>query len=305
MLIDADWCWLLLIDTNWSSNKVHPGFLLSEHTSGASPVIFHVNGRGHGKVSYSWSGQFYVHVHCPKRLKWNGVCLWLCTVPRTVWRLVDIGPVTGRQLLSKADKNICNRAQTLVILRTRQVDISSPQNRVDTTANEEESSFYKCALCCFGGIADLDVIYTQVKYTLGTPFCTSWKIKSWLCWLHSWISNILTPTWPMDWAKSMFCIYFARWGLHCIWLSVYTKSTALCWHSFCTMGWRTLNIFAQVNWLYKCTAKAFCTCLHWGQVLTVVASTQHSAHLILIHEFIFLEFSDQYLLFLRFVCIFF
>ena len=30
MLTDADWC----------SNKVQPGFLLSERTSGASPVIF-------------------------------------------------------------------------------------------------------------------------------------------------------------------------------------------------------------------------------------------------------------------------
>ena len=40
MLMDANECWLMLTDADWCSNKVQPGFLLSEHTSGASPVIF-------------------------------------------------------------------------------------------------------------------------------------------------------------------------------------------------------------------------------------------------------------------------
>ena len=40
LLIDADWYWLMLIDADRCSNKVQPGFLLSERTSGASPVIF-------------------------------------------------------------------------------------------------------------------------------------------------------------------------------------------------------------------------------------------------------------------------
>ena len=39
-LIDADRCWLMLIDADWCWNKVQPGFLLSERTSAASPVIF-------------------------------------------------------------------------------------------------------------------------------------------------------------------------------------------------------------------------------------------------------------------------
>ena len=52
MLINADWCccWLVLVDADWYclmlldadlfSNKVQPGFLSSEHTSGVSAVIF-------------------------------------------------------------------------------------------------------------------------------------------------------------------------------------------------------------------------------------------------------------------------
>ena len=40
MMIDADCCWLMLTEADWCSNKVQPGFLLSELTSGASPVIF-------------------------------------------------------------------------------------------------------------------------------------------------------------------------------------------------------------------------------------------------------------------------
>ena len=43
MLVDADWCWLRLIDADWGSNKAQTGFLLSEHTSGASPVIFSIS----------------------------------------------------------------------------------------------------------------------------------------------------------------------------------------------------------------------------------------------------------------------
>ena len=39
MLIDADWFWLMLIDADWCSNKVQPGFLLSERISGVSPEI--------------------------------------------------------------------------------------------------------------------------------------------------------------------------------------------------------------------------------------------------------------------------
>ena len=50
MLMYADWCWLMptncawgwlkLLSADWCSNKVQLGFLLSERTSGASPVIF-------------------------------------------------------------------------------------------------------------------------------------------------------------------------------------------------------------------------------------------------------------------------
>ena len=40
MLLDADWCWLMLINAHWCSKKVQRDFLLSERTSGASPVIF-------------------------------------------------------------------------------------------------------------------------------------------------------------------------------------------------------------------------------------------------------------------------
>ena len=39
MLNNADWCWLMIIDANWCSDKGQPGFLLSERTSGASLVI--------------------------------------------------------------------------------------------------------------------------------------------------------------------------------------------------------------------------------------------------------------------------
>ena len=50
MLIIADWCWLMLIDAEWYSNRVQPsflltnkkGFLLSEHTSEISPVFFYI-----------------------------------------------------------------------------------------------------------------------------------------------------------------------------------------------------------------------------------------------------------------------
>ena len=49
VLFDADWCWLMLIDTesvllidiDWCSNKVQPGYLLAERSSRASPVIFY------------------------------------------------------------------------------------------------------------------------------------------------------------------------------------------------------------------------------------------------------------------------
>ena len=42
MLIDADKCWLMLVDADWywCSNKVQPGFLLAERTFRASAVIF-------------------------------------------------------------------------------------------------------------------------------------------------------------------------------------------------------------------------------------------------------------------------
>ena len=40
MLISADWCCEMLIDADWCSNKVQAGFLLSECTSGATPIIF-------------------------------------------------------------------------------------------------------------------------------------------------------------------------------------------------------------------------------------------------------------------------
>ena len=40
MLIYSDWCQFILIESNLCSKKVQPGFLLSERTSGASPVIY-------------------------------------------------------------------------------------------------------------------------------------------------------------------------------------------------------------------------------------------------------------------------
>ena len=46
MLIDAnwyaDWCLLMLIDADWCSRKVQLGFLLSERASGISLVIFYL-----------------------------------------------------------------------------------------------------------------------------------------------------------------------------------------------------------------------------------------------------------------------
>ena len=71
MLIDADWCWLMLIDTNgcwlmpidmlidmlidanWYSDTVQTGFLLSERSSGVSPVIFK-------ESSIKFSGNYYL-----------------------------------------------------------------------------------------------------------------------------------------------------------------------------------------------------------------------------------------------------
>ena len=43
MLIDTDLCWFMVIGADWCSNKVQPGFLLLERTSGVSPVIFSYN----------------------------------------------------------------------------------------------------------------------------------------------------------------------------------------------------------------------------------------------------------------------
>ena len=46
MMIDAywcaDWCLLMLIDADWCSRKVQLGFLLSERASGISLVIFYL-----------------------------------------------------------------------------------------------------------------------------------------------------------------------------------------------------------------------------------------------------------------------
>ena len=47
MLIDAYRCWLMLIYADWCSNKVQPGILLSERTSGAfwsilNPINVHL-----------------------------------------------------------------------------------------------------------------------------------------------------------------------------------------------------------------------------------------------------------------------
>ena len=55
MLLDAYWCWLILIavdwgwlmlidaDADWCSNKVQPGFLSSERASGVSPFNFKIS----------------------------------------------------------------------------------------------------------------------------------------------------------------------------------------------------------------------------------------------------------------------